>query len=521
MEKLNKCRLACLIMAVLSITAAILFTGRIKAQAAPAGATDVTATKADTLYSGTLGSKESDWYMLTTNSDTVYYTFYQEGDRRVYIYDEDGMSIFNMYYDASKRCKLEKNAKYYIKVFNDSPYTEEKYSMKYTITADEPDTMAEAKAVIAGPSCRGNLFDGKQDEDWYKFTTSGDCCYYDFHVVNDASSTGWLKFSVYTEENVEVDSINVYSGEATEVTYKLDKNKNYYIRLTGDSAGYSNDYSFSFNVYGDVADEMKDAGTVLPNQRYDESICAAGDADWYLIDKHYYGKVELSCVNSSQDGSATAAIVDADGVVIKSTTVGKEKKETVTAQLDYGKKYYIKIENKNYTGDYNFSYTAKNAYYNVVDDGGEWTGSSYTYGGRKLINTFFCDGTYTYYLQADGTPMKNRLTYHPDGEHVIYFDENGHEVFSNYAHVKQSIAGEAVDDYCFFDTNGYLYVDVLTWNLAGDQLLYANPCGVLERNGWFQFSKKVKWADGTLLRNTYVYDQFGQLWYMQGNGVRR
>ena len=157
---------------------------------------------------------------------------------------------------------------------------------------------------------------------------------------------------------------------------------------------------------------------------------------------------------------------------------------------------------------------------------------------NKIINTFFCDGTYTYYLQADGTPMKNRLTYHPDGEHVIYFDENGHEVFSNYAHVKQSIAGEAVDDYCFFDTNGYLYVDVLTWNLAGDQLLYANPCGVLERNGWFQFSKKVKWADGTacdgiagqwgygqadgtLLRNTYVYDQFGQLWYMQGNGVRR
>lgn len=38
---------------------------------------------------------------------------------------------------------------------------------------------------------------------------------------------------------------------------------------------------------------------------------------------------------------------------------------------------------------------------------------------------WYFDGKWTYYLQYDGTPMKDRLTYHPDGEHIIYLDANG------------------------------------------------------------------------------------------------
>lgn len=158
-----------------------------------------------------------------------------------------------------------------------------------------------------------------------------------------------------------------------------------------------------------------------------------------------------------------------------------------------------------------------------------------------VINDFKCDGTYTYYFQADGTCMKDRLTYHPDGVHVIYFDENGHEVFSDFAHVSKSIAGTDVDDNCFFDVFGYMYVDVLTWDKAGTKLLYANPYGRLECAGWFQFSETVKWADGsvcegiasepntprygygqqdcTLLRDTQTYDWRGIPCYLQGNGV--
>ena len=156
--------------------------------------------------------------------------------------------------------------------------------------------------------------------------------------------------------------------------------------------------------------------------------------------------------------------------------------------------------------------------------------------GKLVVDEFKCDGTYTYYLQADGTAMKDRLTYHPDGVHVIYFDEYGHEVFSDFAHVKRAISGATVDDYCFFDVNGYLYVDVVTYDKEGKNLYYANPYGVLERGKWFQFSNTVMcadgtpWngaagnygcanADGTLMVNTYTYDWQGRYCYMQGNGV--
>lgn len=156
--------------------------------------------------------------------------------------------------------------------------------------------------------------------------------------------------------------------------------------------------------------------------------------------------------------------------------------------------------------------------------------------GNKVINGFVCDGVYTYYFQYDGTAMRDRLTYHPDGEHVIYFDKYGHEVFSDFANVRRSISGEAVDDYCFFNVYGYLYVDVVTYDKTGTYLYYANPYGVLERGKWFQFSDTVMCADGTpwngaagnygyanangtLMVNTYTYDWEGRKCYMQGNGV--
>lgn len=141
--------------------------------------------------------------------------------------------------------------------------------------------------------------------------------------------------------------------------------------------------------------------------------------------------------------------------------------------------------------------------------------------GNRVINQFMCDGTYTYYFQFDGTAMRNRLTYHPDGVHVIYFNENCHEVFDNFAYVKQSIAGTPVDDMCYFNTYGYMYVDFLTYDITGTFLYYANPYGVVERNGWFRFSDGgigYANANGTLMVSQFTYDQWGRMVYAQGDG---
>ncbi|MBQ9200599.1 MAG: Ig-like domain-containing protein [Lachnospiraceae bacterium] len=127
-------------------------------------------------------------------------------------------------------------------------------------------------------------------------------------------------------------------------------------------------------------------------------------------------------------------------------------------------------------------------HYDINQNGGTWDGTYYIINGEVIKDAFFCDGTYTYFLQADGTPMTDRLTYHPDGEHIIYFDAYGHEVFSDFATVKRSISGDPVNDLCFFDVYGYMYVNVLTYDKAGEKIYYANPYGVMECNGWFQFA---------------------------------
>ena len=70
------------------------------------------------------------------------------------------------------------------------------------------------------------------------------------------------------------------------------------------------------------------------------------------------------------------------------------------------------------------------AHYDIRTSGGQWDGNNYILPDGTLVHdAFFCDGVYTYFLQTDGTPMRDRLTYHPDGSHVIYLDANGHEVF--------------------------------------------------------------------------------------------
>lgn len=171
------------------------------------------------------------------------------------------------------------------------------------------------------------------------------------------------------------------------------------------------------------------------------------------------------------------------------------------------------------------------AYYNLNINGGQWDGNQYVVNGTKIINAFFCDGKYTYYLQADGTPMKNRLTYHPDGVHIIYFDAQGHEVFNDFANVTKTIEGNDTNDICFFDTFGYMYVNQLTYDKTGAKIYFINECGVIEQGKWvkvngakyfdqdyYEYGYAYSQADGSLLTNTFTYWNGKQV-YLFGDGL--
>ena len=155
-------------------------------------------------------------------------------------------------------------------------------------------------------------------------------------------------------------------------------------------------------------------------------------------------------------------------------------------------------------------------YYSLPADGGTWDGSHYIKpDGSMATDVFFFDGTYTYYLMTDGTPMKDKLTYHPDGEHIVYFDQNGHEVFTTFQYCP------SVQYTCYFDSQGYLYKDQITF--VGDKAYYLNGNGAMEQNGWFQFAngRDYGWAnaDGTLNTTGWGADPYGRTVFYHWNGM--
>ncbi len=255
--------------------------------------------------------------------------------------------------------------------------------------------------------------------------------------------------------------------------------------------------------------------TVIPSSASDKILdYTSSDASVATVD-------ENGVVTGVKAGTATITVKANDGtevtssfkVIVEAKEKAVEKKEIDSNAGDKFAEYEGKAFYKNASGEIR-CYDANN----------------------NIVEGFVGDGVYTYFFQADGTAMKDRLTYHPDGDHIIYFDSEGHEVFSNFANVKKTIAGEDVNDYCFFDVHGYMYVDVITYDKEGKNLYYANPYGVMEMGKWFQFSDTVKWADGTeavgiaggfgyanadgtLLTNTQTTDWEGRSCYLQGNGV--
>ncbi|MGN1177090.1 MAG: hypothetical protein ACI4S1_16720 [Roseburia sp.] len=154
----------------------------------------------------------------------------------------------------------------------------------------------------------------------------------------------------------------------------------------------------------------------------------------------------------------------------------------------------------------------------------------YDENGQLLKNTFL-QGTdspdgYTYYIQNDGSVMQDRLTYHPNGKDVIYFDADGHEVFDAFVNVKKDVQGNAVDYIGYFGTLGGAYVNQTTYGngvgaYSKDALFYINDYGVLENKGWFQNAAgEIGYAapNGTLTTSQWSLDQFGRKVYFQANG---
>ena len=135
--------------------------------------------------------------------------------------------------------------------------------------------------------------------------------------------------------------------------------------------------------------------------------------------------------------------------------------------------------------------------------------------GTMIYNDYYCDGVYTYYMQYDGTAMKNRLTYDPEGTGLIYFNEKGHMLFDAFQYC------EDVKYVCYFATDGRAYFDQVTF--VGDKAYYLNACGKMEDSGWFTYANGVDHgfanADGTLNTGGFSPDPWGRTVFYHWNGT--
>jgi len=146
---------------------------------------------------------------------------------------------------------------------------------------------------------------------------------------------------------------------------------------------------------------------------------------------------------------------------------------------------------------------------------------AYDANGNMIKTQFYFDGAYTYFLMDDGSPMKNRITYHPDGVHIIYFDVKGHEIFNAFQYCPSDGQGN-LGYTCFFDSNGYLYKDQITF-INGNQPVYLDAAGRWMQNGWFYFAngRDLGYAESNgILRNYgWGYDPWGRTVYYHWNGM--
>ena len=424
-------------------------------------------------------------------------------------------------------------------------------------TATGIDTNTEITDSITGQAGNSAYY---TNDNYYKFTI-GKRGYVtiDFSLDKDVDvsslNAGW-DLNLY--QMGQAGAIKTYSNlKSAQSSAKLSlKPGEYCIKISphwqNDSSCLGKTYNFNVNEIADAAweaednDSVKKANPIKLGTAYKGTIGNEDDADWYVFHIAENSKVDISlkpeAESSAEDigfGWDVALYEAGNGDAIKE--MHYVTTESRLSRIVPEGKYYVKVsgpQHDSIDAVYEFKVNAgatcavekpkghkfaTNQGYHFYEENG---GTVRCYDSENVMvkNTFLCDGKYTYFFQADGSAMRDCLTYHPDGIHVIYFDENGHETFNNFIHVKKSISGDAVDDLCFFNVYGYMYVDCMTFDKSGTNLYYVNPYGVIERNGWFAFSEKqgggIGYAntDGTLLTNQFGYDRQGRKVYFEGDG---
>ncbi len=342
----------------------------------------------NTAYSGNISEYgDEDWYKFTTTANgTVEVSFnhsYIDSSSsywRVHLKNADGETIVSMYVDGDEEkavlTKVGLPAGTYYAVVTDSSYNDAAYTMKVTYTASSVwETEYNNNRTIADNIAVNKLYYGNimdyNDEDWYKFTTTGNGTVQLSlnHPYIDSSSTYWRVYLKESDGDTIAD-MYVYGNKENAVLTKVGLPAGtYYAVVTGYygdndatytlKAGYtaSSVWETEYNNNRTIAD------SIAVNRSYYGNIMDDDDEDWYKFTTKGRGTVQLSLKHPYIDSSSTywrVYLKESDGDTIADMYVYGNKENAVLTKVGLpAGTYYAVVTGYSHS---DATYTVKAAY---------------------------------------------------------------------------------------------------------------------------------------------------------------
>lgn len=187
------------------------------------------------------GKADQDWYKIKTTNKDSWYGFELRNVNidsylYLYLYDENDVQVkqSTAYFNGKEivYMKLDHNKTYFIKIYGYNEWKLGKYQLKISENVDDAkDTFEKTTKLTLNKTYKKkiNAFD---DVDCFNFKTNKKSTNYEISVFNKLNDHEIL-VEIFDADDVRQGSMYVYAKGSRSMLLKLNRNKTYYLRISG------------------------------------------------------------------------------------------------------------------------------------------------------------------------------------------------------------------------------------------------------------------------------------------------
>ena len=301
---------------------------------------------------------DKDWFTFQTDDTDSYYDFSLEnisGSSRMYMYlyeyvEGAGQTPLRETFNISayssntskKQLKLKSNTKYYLSIYSSSGIGGYQVDIMQTLDA-VADTQDKAFEVETDTKITTAL-DGRDDIDFYRFTTKDYDAYYYFNIDNLSIDNTYYIY-LYDVNGNQIDYASTYSSYDLSLNERLEPNTEYYFLIKSTSSGVGN-YAFTITDIADPFENTRaEAGKIELDTEVRESIGGYGDVDFYkFTTKDYYAYYYFDIENLSLDNTYYIYLYDVSGNQIDYASTYSSYNLSLNERLEPNTEYYFCIK---------------------------------------------------------------------------------------------------------------------------------------------------------------------------------